>query len=149
MNAVKQILLVEDSPADAEMTLEALMANHVVNEVVVVEDGAVAMDYLRRQGPYLERAPGNPAVILLDLKMPKMDGLEVLREIRADEALRLIPVVMLTSSEEEGDLVRSYQLGANGYVVKPLDFGDFASVVASLGVFWAAINKPPPPPRAS
>lgn len=145
MNPHRQILLVEDSPADAEMTLEALRANQVAHDTALVEDGALALQWLRREGPYRDRPPGHPVVILLDLKLPKMDGLEVLREIRADPALALIPVVMLTSSEEESDLYRSYQLGANGYVVKPLDFEVFADVVASLGVFWGAVNRPPPP----
>ena len=148
MSELKRILVVEDSAADAEMTLESLAVNHVANEVILVEDGAMAMDYLRRQGDFIAREPGDPAVILLDLKMPKMDGLEVLQEIRQDEKLRLIPVVMLTSSAEESDLVRSYRLGANAYVVKPMDFNDFAKVVASLGVFWGTINQPPPIPPA-
>jgi CheY-like chemotaxis protein len=147
MSNLKQILVVEDSPADAEMTLDALSANNVANEIVLVEDGVAAIHFLKRQGAFAQRSPGNPAVVLLDLKLPKMDGLEVLKEIRSNEDLQLIPVVMLTSSEEESDLVRSYQLGANGYVVKPLDFGQFASTVASLGVFWAVINKPPPSPQ--
>jgi CheY-like chemotaxis protein len=146
MSDFRRILLVEDDRRDAEMTLEALSSHNLVNEVTVVEDGAAALDYLRRKGLYAMRAQGNPAVILLDLKLPKMDGLEVLKEIRSDESLQLIPVVMLTSSGEEKDLLQSYQLGANGYVVKPMDFKEFVSVVASLGVFWAAINKPPPIP---
>lgn len=144
MSGLKQILLVEDSRADAEMTLEALSVDSLVNEVIVVEDGPAALDFLRRNGVHATRPPGNPALVLLDLKLPKMDGLEVLREIRSDENLQLIPVVMLTSSAEERDLVQSYRLGANGYVVKPMSFEEFASVVASLGAFWAAINKPPP-----
>jgi CheY-like chemotaxis protein len=144
MSDFKRILLVEDDRTDAELTLEALSSNNLVNEVVVVEDGAEALDYLRRKGLYSMRSPGNPAVILLDLKLPKIDGLEVLREIRADEQLQLTPVVMLTSSAEERDLIQSYRSGANGYVVKPLDFKEFVTVVASLGVFWAAINHPPP-----
>ena len=144
MSDFKRILLVEDDRRDTELTLEALSSHNLVNEVVVVEDGPAALDYLRRQGVFALRTLGNPAVILLDLKLPKKDGLEVLKEIRADKALRLIPVVMLTSSAEERDLLQSYHLGANGYVVKPLDFKEFVSVVASLGVFWAAINRPPP-----
>ena len=144
MSDFKRILLVEDDRQDIELTLEALSSHNLVNEVVVVEDGVEAMDYLRLQGLYALRSPGNPAVILLDLKLPKLDGLEVLQAIRSDEGLRLIPVVMLTSSAEERDLVQSYRLGANGYVVKPLDFKEFVTVVASLGVFWAAINRPPP-----
>jgi len=110
----------------------------------VVEDGPAALDYLLKRGVFSMRCAGNPAVILLDLKLPKMDGLEVLKAIRADEGLRLVPVVMLTSSAEERDLIESYRLGANGYVVKPLDFKEFVPVVASLGVYWAAINCPPP-----
>jgi len=144
MSDFKRILLVEDDRTDAEMTLEALSSHNLVNEVVVVEDGPAALDYLQRLGLFSLRSPGNPAVILLDLKLPKMDGLEVLSRIRSDEKLKLIPVVMLTSSAEERDLLNSYRLGANGYVVKPLDFKEFVSVVASLGVFWAAINRPPP-----
>lgn len=146
MSDYRRILLVEDDRKDSELTLEALSSHNLANEVVVVEDGAEAMDYLRRKGRFALRAPGNPAVILLDLKLPKMDGLEVLKAIRSDDHLHLTPVVMLTSSEEERDLIQSYRLGANGYVVKPLDFKEFVSVVASLGVFWAAINRPPPQP---
>jgi len=146
MSEFKRILLVEDDRTDAEMTLVALASHNLVNEVVVVEDGPAALDYLQVKGLFSLRSPGNPAVILLDLKLPKMDGLEVLSRIRADEQLKLIPVVMLTSSAEEKDLVNSYRLGANGYVVKPLDFKEFVTVVASLGVFWAAINQPPPSP---
>lgn len=145
MTTIKRILLVEDDRKDAELTLGALSSHNLANEVVVVEDGPAALAYLRQQGIFAMRAPGNPAVILLDLKLPKMDGLEVLKEIRADGALQLIPVVMLTSSAEEKDQIRSYRLGANGYVVKPLDFQEFVSAVASLGVYWAAINCPPPP----
>ena len=145
----KLILLAEDSAADAEMTLEALALDLTPKEVVLVRDGAAAMEFLRREGAYAGRTTGNPSVILLDLKMPKKDGLEVLREVRADGALKLIPVVVLTSSEEESDLVRSYSLGANGYVVKPLRYEDFLSVVASLGVFWSGINKPPPSCRTA
>ena len=144
MSGARQILLVEDSRADVEMTLEALATHNLANEVVVAEDGAAALDFLERRGPYAGRPPGNPVVVLLDLKLPKVDGLEVLRAIRADENLSLIPVVMLTSSAEERDRVQSYRLGANAYVVKPVNFGDFASAVASVGIFWAAVNEPPP-----
>jgi len=144
MNGIRQILLVEDSPADAEMTMDALSTNNLANEIILVEDGVAALDYLFRRGTYATRAPGNPAVILLDLKLPKLDGMEVLSAIRADPSLQLIPVVMLTSSAEERDLVESYRHGANSYVVKPLDFREFVSQVASLGVFWAAVNRPPP-----
>lgn len=145
----KRILLVEDDPKDIELALEALGSHNLMNEVIVVEDGPSALDYLRRKGNYALRAQGHPAIILLDLKLPKQDGFEVLKAIRGDESLRLIPVVILTSSAEERDLVRSYQLGANGYVVKPLDFKEFVTVVASLGVFWAAVNRPPPVPPPS
>lgn len=144
MNGIRQILLVEDSPADAEMTMDALSTNNLANEIILVEDGVAALDYLFRRGAYATRTPGNPAVILLDLKLPKLDGMEVLSAIRADPNLRLIPVVMLTSSAEERDLVESYRHGANSYVVKPLDFREFVAQVASLGVFWAAVNRPPP-----
>lgn len=144
MHDYKRILLVEDDPKDIELTLEALASHNLMNEVVVVEDGPSALDYLRRKGNFALRAEGNPAIVLLDLKLPKLDGLEVLKEVRSDANLRLIPVVMLTSSAEERDLVQSYQLGANGYVVKPLDFKEFVTAVASLGLFWAAINRPPP-----
>ena len=149
MSCMKMVLLVEDSAADAEMTLEALSADRVIKEVVLVQDGAAAMDFLRREGAYAGRSAENPALILLDLKLPKKDGLEVLREIRGNEALKLIPVVMLTSSEEESDLVRSYRLGANGYVVKPLRYEEFISVVGSLSAFWGGINRPPPFPGGS
>ena len=144
MHDYKKILLVEDDHKDIELTLEALASHNLMNEVVVVEDGPAALEYLRRKGNFALRAEGNPAIILMDLKLPKLDGLEVLQEIRRDEGLRLIPVVMLTSSAEERDLTRSYQLGANAYVIKPLDFKEFVTAVASLGVFWAAINRPPP-----
>lgn len=144
MHDYKRILLVEDNPEDIELTLEALASHNLMNEVVVVEDGPSALDYLRRKGRFALRAEGNPAIILLDLKLPKLNGHEVLKEIRSDEDLQLIPVVMLTSSAEERDLLQSYRLGVNGYVVKPMDFKEFVTVVASLGVFWAAINRPPP-----
>src|SRR6185295_15712446 len=125
MSELKRVLLAEDSPKDVELTLAALDEHHLANEVVVVHDGAEAMEYLTRTGRFASRAPGNPAVVLLDLKMPKVDGLEVLRRMRADQALRTIPVVMLTSSREEKDLVESYRLGANAYVVKPVAFEAF------------------------
>lgn len=144
MAELKPILLVEDSPNDIELTLAALAENHLANEVVVVRDGAEALDYLRRRGIFKLRAQGNPAVILLDLKLPKVDGLEVLREIKQDPALRAVPVVMLTSSREEQDLTRSYNLGVNAYVVKPVEFTQFADSIKELGLFWAVINEPPP-----
>lgn len=144
MNTTKRILLAEDSPQDVEMTLAALEYNNVANEVVVVGDGEEALDYLYYRGKFQRRAEGNPVVVLLDLKMPRMDGLEVLRTIKADEKLRTIPVVMLTSSREEQDLVQSYRLGTNGYVVKPVDFQAFTEAVRQLGAYWTIHNEPPP-----
>ncbi len=144
MNEFKTILLAEDSPQDVEMTLTALAAHNLANEVVVVNDGAEALDYLYRRGKFQLRPVGNPAVVLLDLKMPKVSGLEVLRQIKQDEALRAVPIVMLTSSREEQDLVNSYRLGVNAYVVKPVAFHDFVQAVKELGVFWALVNEPPP-----
>jgi len=141
---LKRVLLAEDSARDVELTLEALAEHHLANEVVVARDGAEAWDYLSRRGKFAGRPPGNPAVVLLDLKMPKMDGLEVLRCMRADESLRSVPVVMLTSSAEERDVVRSYELGVNAYVVKPVAFEDFIQAVRNLGLFWAVVNQPPP-----
>lgn len=144
MADLKPILLVEDSANDVELTLAALAENHLANEVVVVRDGAEALDYLKQRGMFRLRAKGNPAVVLLDLKLPKVDGLEVLREIKNDPDLRAVPVVMLTSSREEQDLTRSYNLGVNAYVVKPVEFGQFAESIKELGLFWAVINEPPP-----
>jgi len=144
MTELNRILLAEDNEHDVELTLDALAENHLANEVVVVRDGAEALDYLYRRGPYRLREEGNPVVVLLDLKMPKVDGLEVLRQIKQDDALRQMPVVMLTSSREESDLVQSYQLGVNAYVVKPVEFGRFVDAVRELGVFWAVINEAPP-----
>jgi CheY-like chemotaxis protein len=141
---LKPILLVEDNPNDLELTLIALERSQLANDVVIARDGAEALDYLRCQGEYAERQSGNPTVVLLDLKLPKIDGLEVLKEIRATPGLKSIPVVMLTSSKEEQDLVRSYELGVNAYVVKPVDFGDFVRAIADLGIFWAVLNEPPP-----
>jgi CheY-like chemotaxis protein len=139
-----KILLVEDDPNDVELTLSALAENHLANEVFVVSDGEEALDYLYYQGGYESREEGNPALMLLDLKLPKVDGMEVLRRVKTDPALKIIPVVMLTSSREEQDLVRSYDLGTNGYVVKPVDFQNFVEAVRGLGLFWAVINHPPP-----
>ncbi len=144
MNDLKRILLAEDNPKDVELTLTALEEHHLANEVFVVNDGAEALDYLYRRGKFKLRATEHPAVILLDLKMPKVDGLEVLRTIKTDEWLKTIPVVMLTSSREEQDLVNSYNLGVNAYVVKPVNFQDFIEAVRNLGAFWALINEPPP-----
>jgi CheY-like chemotaxis protein len=144
MSDIKRILLAEDNPNDIELTLAALEEHHIANEVVVTRDGAEALDYLYRRGSFAMRQNGNPAVILLDLKMPKVDGLEVLKQIKSDPNLKTIPVVMLTSSRQESDLVTSYNLGVNSYVVKPVNFSEFVDAVKKLGVFWAIINEPPP-----
>ncbi len=141
---LKRIVLAEDNPNDVELTLAALADINLANEVVVVRDGAEALDYLFRRNQHAQRAPGNPAVLLLDLKMPKIDGLDVLRALKADDQLKTIPVVMLTSSREEQDLVSSYKLGVNAYVVKPVDFRAFIDAVRQMGAFWAVINEPPP-----
>ena len=138
-----RILLADDSNNDLELTLAALRSHRVANEVDVVRDGAEALDYLYRRDRFAGRAPGPLALILLDLKMPKVDGLEVLRQIKSDPALRLTPVVMLTSSREEVDLLRSYELGVNAYVVKPVAFGEFMEAVKQLGAFWAVLNERP------
>src|SRR5437773_10534889 len=144
MAEIRRVLLAEDNPKDVELTLAALDEHNLANDVVVVRDGAEAWEYLRREGRFAERPPGSPAVVLLDLKMPKVDGLEVLRRMKADGALRSIPVVMLTSSREEKDLIESYRLGVNAYGVKPVNFEAFMRSVTSLGLFWAVINEPPP-----
>jgi len=141
---LKPILLVEDNPKDLELTLVALEKTQLANEVITLRDGAEALDYLFRRGQYETRAEGNPAVILLDLKLPKVDGLQVLEKIKEDPALRSTPVVMLTSSREEKDLIRSYNLGVNAYVVKPVGFGEFIEAISDLGIFWAVLNEPPP-----
>ncbi|NGZ88366.1 response regulator [Duganella aceris] len=141
---LKPILLVEDNPNDLELTLIALERSQLANEVVIVRDGADALDYLHGRGAYASREQGNPAVVLLDLKLPKVDGLEVLAEIRAEAQLKSMPVVMLTSSKEEQDLIRSYELGVNAYVVKPVDFSEFVRAISDLGIFWAVLNEPPP-----
>jgi CheY-like chemotaxis protein len=145
MSEPKRILLAEDSPQDVEMTLEAFSQHHLINEIIVVNDGEQALDYLYSRGRFAGRPPGNPVLVLLDLKMPKVDGLEVLRTIKSDDRLRTTPVVMLTSSREEQDVVRSYRLGINAYVVKPVDFHSFIEAVKQLGAFWAIHNEPPPP----
>ena len=142
---LRRSLLAEDSPNDVELTLAALAEHHIANQVDVVRDGAEALDYLHARGAYSGRRSGNPVVLLLDLKMPKVTGLQVLEEIKSDPALRTIPVVMLTSSREEADLITSYRLGVNAYVVKPVEFGDFMGAVRQLGGFWALVNEPPPP----
>jgi CheY-like chemotaxis protein len=144
MNELRSILLAEDNPNDVELTLTAFSEHNLANEVFVVSDGEEALDYLFQRGRFKARPNGNPAVILLDLKMPKVDGLEVLRTIKQDEKLKSIPVVMLTSSREEPDLVRSYQLGVNAYVVKPVGFQSFMDAVKQIGVFWGIFNEPPP-----
>ena len=136
--------MVEDDPKDVELTLTALEEYHLANEVVVARDGEEALDYLYRRGSFATRSNDNPAVLLLDLKLPKVDGLEVLQQIKSDERLRIIPVVVLTSSHEEKDMVASYRLGVNAYVVKPVDFHEFVNAIRELGVFWAIINQPPP-----
>jgi CheY-like chemotaxis protein len=141
---LKQIVLAEDNANDVELTVNALRKNHVINEIVVVRDGAETLDYLYKRKGFAERAGANPALVLLDLKMPKVDGIEVLRQIKMDSTLKSIPVVMLTSSREEQDLVRSYELGVNAYVVKPVEFHQFMDAVKLLGGFWAVINEPPP-----
>jgi CheY-like chemotaxis protein len=142
---IKPILLVEDDPRDLELTLVALERSQLANEVIVVRDGEAALEYLTRQGEHATRAEGNPAVILLDLKLPKVNGLEVLQAVRTgSEPLRSVPVVMLTSSHEETDVLRSYQLGVNAYVVKPVEFKQFVEAIADLGIFWAVLNEPPP-----
>ena len=144
MNTIRSILLAEDNPKDVELTLAALEEHNLANEVIVVSDGAEALDFLYRRGKFSMRTEGSPAVLLLDLKMPKVDGLEVLRAIKQDDQLKTIPVVVLTSSREENDLVESYRFGVNAYVVKPVDFREFVDAVSQLGVFWAIINEPPP-----
>ncbi len=144
MTDLRTILLAEDNPKDVELTLEALSEHNLANQVVVAKDGVEAIEYLRCEGKFKLRRPGNPAVVLLDIKMPRMDGIEVLQAIRNDPALKMLPVVMLTSSREEPDLTRSYAMGANAYVVKPVDFQDFIAAVKQVGVFWAVINELPP-----
>jgi DNA-binding response OmpR family regulator len=144
MNKLGRILMVEDDRKDVELTLTALEEYNLANEVVVTRDGEQALDYLYCRGEYKTRSSGNPAVMLLDLKLPKVDGLEVLKQIKSDRELRMIPVVVLTSSKEEKDMVASYKLGVNAYVVKPVDFHEFVNAIKELGVFWAVINEPPP-----
>ncbi|HVH90273.1 MAG TPA: response regulator [Candidatus Acidoferrum sp.] len=144
MNELGRILIVEDDPKDVELTLTALEEYNLANEVVVTRDGEEALDYLYCRGNFTTRTNDNPAVLLLDLKLPKIDGLEVLQQIKSDEKLRMIPVVVLTSSREEKDMVASYKLGVNAYVVKPVDFHEFVNAIKELGVFWAVINEPPP-----
>jgi CheY-like chemotaxis protein len=144
MPKLKRILLAEDNENDVELTLAALREYHLSNEVEVVSDGADALDYIYQRAKYSARASGLPCVIMLDLKMPRVDGLQVLHQIKSDPQLRHIPVVMLTSSREEKDLVNSYDLGVNAFVVKPVDFDQFLNAIKSLGMFWAIVNEPPP-----
>ncbi|MGA2597344.1 MAG: response regulator [Bryobacteraceae bacterium] len=144
MSNLGRILMVEDDPKDVELSLTALEEYNLANEVVIARDGAEALDYLYCRGDFASRPAENPAVMLLDLKLPKVDGLEVLQQVKSDEKLRMIPVVVLTSSHEEKDMVASYRLGVNAYVVKPVDFHEFVNAIKELGVFWAVINQPPP-----
>lgn len=143
MSEIRTILLAEDSPHDAEMAIDALREAHLANPIVHVEDGVEALDYLLQRGKYADRAPGDPAVLLLDIKMPRMDGLEVLKQLREHESLQHIPVVILSSSREESDLARSWDLGVNAYVVKPVDVDQFFDAVRTLGKFWAVLNETP------
>jgi len=144
MADLRPILLVEDNPKDIELTLAALAKCQLANDIVVTRDGADALDYLYARNAHASRVRGDPAVVLLDLKLPKVDGLEVLERLKNDPQRRQIPVVMLTSSREESDLVRSYELGVNAFVVKPVDFNTFFEAIQDLGMFWAVLNEPPP-----
>lgn len=144
MSDARTILLAEDNPRDVELTLEALAEHNLASQVTVVKDGVEALEYLHCEGKYKDRRKGNPAVLLLDIKMPRLDGIEVLKAIRSDPVLRMLSVVMLTSSREEPDLKKCYELGVNTYVVKPVDFEDFIEAVKQVGVFWAVINEMPP-----
>jgi CheY-like chemotaxis protein len=144
MDKLRTILLAEDNSKDVELTLEAMAENSLANIIIVVKDGVEALEYLRCQGKYKLRKAGNPALILLDIKMPRMDGIEVLRNIRGDSKLKKIPVVILTSSLEEQDIITTYELGVNAYVVKPVDFKQFTSAVKQIGSFWAVLNELPP-----
>ncbi|APP81881.1 response regulator [Xanthomonas hortorum pv. vitians] len=143
MSAIRTILLAEDSPADAEMAVDALREARLANPIVHVEDGVETMDYLLRRGAFADREEGLPAVLLLDIKMPRLDGLEVLKQVRGDETLKRLPIVILSSSREESDLARSWDLGVNAYVVKPVDVDQFFNAVKTLGTFWAVINQAP------
>lgn len=144
MEGLRTILLAEDNPKDAELTLEVLSEHNPANNVIVVKDGVEAMEYLKYEGNYKLRKPSNPVVVLLDIKMPRKDGIEVLREMRNNKLLKTLPVVMLTSSREEKDLITSYELGVNAYVVKPVNFKDFIEAVKQIGIFWSVINELPP-----
>ena len=147
MTAFGKILFVEDDPRDVELTLEALRDNNLANEVIVARDGEVALDYVYRRGAFADRPWGHPVVVFLDLKMPKVDGLEVARQLRKDPRTHLIPIVILTSSRESRDLDECYRIGVSAYVVKPVHFADFISAVRQVGVFWGLINEPPPATR--
>lgn len=144
MIELRRIFYVDDNPRDTELALNALKKNNLANDVVTAEDGEDALDYLYMRGKYANRPPGNPALMLLDLKMPRVDGLEVLRQVKSDPQLHSIPVVVMTSSREEQDLIRSYELGVNAYVVKPLSFTEFLDAIKQIGAFWGVINEPPP-----
>jgi CheY-like chemotaxis protein len=144
METLKRILLVEDDPKDIELTLTALSEYNLANEIMVARDGVEALDYLYRKGDFALHPEGNPVVILLDLKMPRLDGVQVLRQLKSDEQMRFVPVVILTSSRESSDLEECYRLGINAYVVKPVRFAEFVEAVKTIGVFWALINEPPP-----
>ena len=144
MEPIKRILLVEDDPKDIELTLTALSEYNLANEIAIARDGVEALDYLYRRGTFAQRPAGNPVVILLDLKMPKLDGVQVLQQLKSDEQMRSIPIVILTSSRESRDLEECYKLGVNAYVVKPVRFTEFVEAVKQIGVFWALINEPPP-----
>ncbi len=144
MIELRTILLVEDNPHDVELIIAALEEFNLANQVAVARDGVEALEYLRVEGKFSQRSKGNPAVVLLDIKMPRMDGIETLRAIRSDPLLKTIPVVMLTSSREEPDLKHSYELGVNAYVVKPVDFNHFIEAIKQVGVFWAMLNELPP-----
>ena len=144
MSTLRQILLVDDSPRDTELALMGLEEYRLANEIITLRDGAEALDYLYRRGEFANRTEGEPALVLLDMKMPKVDGLEVLRQMKGDPKLKTIPVVMMTSSREEQDLVNSYQLGVNAYLVKPMNFQEFIEAVKIAGAFWGVFNEPPP-----
>jgi CheY-like chemotaxis protein len=148
MIELRTILLADDNPKDVELTLEAMADNNLANQVIVVKDGVEALEYLRREGKYQDYNEGNPCVILLDIKMPRMDGIEVLRHIRSDNQLKRIPVIVLSSSREEKDLFDAYELGVNGYVVKPVNFQKFIDAVKQIGSFWAVLNELPPENRS-
>jgi len=144
MSSLARILLVDDSPRDTELVIDALQEHHLANEVVSLRDGAEALDYLFRRGAFASRTDPQPSVVLLDLKMPKVDGIEVLRQMKHDAQLKRVPVVVMTSSREEQDLIKSYDLGVNAYVVKPVNFHQFVDAVKQVGGFWAVLNEPPP-----